>query len=244
MIDISKFKSPTVFFLAIGMSLIAWYFTHFFILMDKYIPLDFKVQEELIVAKAKLNTTKKNDSNIIMVEAGVEVAEYKREELQKVINSSFKIHHLSFRLGVIFLCLSVPAFIYEIVWQRKVFNKALKSDKAAASQLAPMFIKEKNMKPEEYNPKAREAFGKSLIDIGVSIFKGIILLITVVPASLILKGALESGSVEISIVTLFESMSNGTYFLFICFLGLSLLAGGWFRTEGLRHIHGSEENKT
>jgi len=96
------------------------------------------------------------------------------------------------------------------------------------------------MKPEEYSPKAREAFGKSLIDIGVSIFKGIVLLITVVPVSLILKGALEPEGVEISIVTLVESMSSGTYLLFIGFLGFSFIAGGWFRAEGLWHIHKSE----
>jgi hypothetical protein len=33
------------------------------------------------------------------------------------------------------------------------------------------------MNPNNYNPKAREAFAKSLIDIGVAIFKGIVLLL-------------------------------------------------------------------
>lgn len=47
------------------------------------------------------------------------------------------------------------------------------------------------MKPNEYNPKAREAFGKSLIDIGVAIFKGIMLLFTLAPLSFLLKGALD-----------------------------------------------------
>ena len=96
--------------------------------MDKYIPLDFKAQEELIITEAKLKMAKKSDSDMTMVEAGVEVAKYKREELQKIIDSSFKIHHLSLLWGVVFLCLSVPAFIYEMVWQRKAFNKTLKAD--------------------------------------------------------------------------------------------------------------------
>jgi hypothetical protein len=100
------------------------------------------------------------------------------------------------------------------------------------------------MKLDEYNPKAREAFGKTLVDIGVSIFKGIILLFTVIPVSLILKGALENGSKQISVLQIFKSMSGDTYLLLILFLGVSFFLGGKLRELGLRHIHESENNKT
>ncbi|ATC88752.1 hypothetical protein PARC_b0569 [Pseudoalteromonas arctica A 37-1-2] len=55
------------------------------------------------------------------------------------------------------------------------------------------------MKPEDYNPKAKEAFGKSLIDIGVAIFKGIILLFTVVPLAAILQIAINGNKKSVSL---------------------------------------------
>ena len=58
------------------------------------------------------------------------------------------------------------------------------------------------MKPEEYNGKAREAFAKSLIDIGVAIFKGIILLVTVVPITVLAKSAFDSKGNPVSMGSL------------------------------------------
>lgn len=43
------------------------------------------------------------------------------------------------------------------------------------------------MKINDYNPKAREAFGKTLVDLGSAIHKSIVLLITVVPITIIFK---------------------------------------------------------
>ncbi len=96
------------------------------------------------------------------------------------------------------------------------------------------------MKITEYNPKAREAFGKSLVDIGVAIYKGLIILFTVVPITVILKASLETEAQNISIFTPFERMSSSTYLTLLVFLVTAFLAGHFFRSEGLKHIHESE----
>jgi hypothetical protein len=93
------------------------------------------------------------------------------------------------------------------------------------------------LKPEEYNPKAREAFGKSLIDIGVSIFKGIMLLFTIVPLTFMLKVAVDGSSKSISFIDLFSFMSTSTYLIFLAVLFCAFFLGYYFRKEGLRHIH-------
>lgn len=93
------------------------------------------------------------------------------------------------------------------------------------------------MKPENYNPKAREAFGKSLIDIGVGIFKGIMLLFTVAPLTFMLKGAVDGTNKSISLMDLFAFMSTSAYSAFLVVLAAAFLLGHYLRKEGLRHIH-------
>ncbi|MCG7904281.1 MAG: hypothetical protein JAY60_17890 [Candidatus Thiodiazotropha weberae] len=97
------------------------------------------------------------------------------------------------------------------------------------------------MKISEYNPKAREAFGNSLVDIGVAIYKGLIVLFTVVPITVILKASLENHTQNVSIFTPFERMSSVTYLTLIVFLIAAFVAGHFFRREGLKHIHESEQ---
>ncbi|MEJ2612166.1 MAG: hypothetical protein P8179_19370 [Candidatus Thiodiazotropha sp.] len=93
------------------------------------------------------------------------------------------------------------------------------------------------MKISEYNPKAREAFGKILVDIGVAIYKGLIVLFTVVPVTVILKYSLESETQNVSIFTPFERLTSATYFTLIVFLITAFVAGHLFRNEGLKHMH-------
>ncbi len=100
------------------------------------------------------------------------------------------------------------------------------------------------MKISEYNPKAREAFGKSLVDIGVAIFKSLIVLFTVAPITVLLKAGLENGENQISIISLFTRMSDATYLTLIGFIAFSFFAGHFFRKEGLRHIHEAEQSRT
>ena len=100
------------------------------------------------------------------------------------------------------------------------------------------------MKIEDYSPKAREDFGKSLVDIGVSIYKGLILLFTVIPISVLLCSGLSANGEDISIFTPFESMSNATYLTLMAFLVVAFLLGHVFRSAGLKHIHASEHENS
>ncbi len=93
------------------------------------------------------------------------------------------------------------------------------------------------MKPEDYNPKAREAFGKSLIDIGVGIFKGIMLLFTVAPLTFMLKDAVDGSSKGVLLINLISFMSSPAYLAFLGVLAGAFLVGHYLRKEGLRHIH-------
>lgn len=100
------------------------------------------------------------------------------------------------------------------------------------------------MRPENYNPKARQKFGETLVDIGVSIYKGIMLLFTVALLTFILSNASDKGKVETSITDLLAFMSSSSYLLFLSILVIAFFAGHYFRKEGLRHIHESEGNQS
>lgn len=93
------------------------------------------------------------------------------------------------------------------------------------------------MKPEKLNPKAREAFAKTLIEVGVSIFKAIILLVTVAPISLILKGAFDGEASNISFLEIAASISDGAKITLLVMLSIAFILGHFFRREGLRHLH-------
>ena len=92
------------------------------------------------------------------------------------------------------------------------------------------------MRLEQYSPKAREAFGKSMLDIGDSILKGIILLFTLAPLTFLAQAAGE-GKAGASMKELLAFMSTGGYFAFLGLLMVSFLVGYVFRIQGLRHIH-------
>ena len=127
MIEIPKFKSPSVFCLAIGISLIAWYYTHAFVLLDKYMPLEFALQEELLVSEAKLEAARiqEDEASSVIAEARLNAAKYKSTEFEKVIGGAFELHSLALRVGIIFLVLAVPAFCFEMGWQKRAFNQAV-----------------------------------------------------------------------------------------------------------------------
>jgi len=97
------------------------------------------------------------------------------------------------------------------------------------------------VKWEEYNPKAKEALGKIFIDIGVAIFKGIILLFTVVPVTVILKSVLDKEDKPFSLLSAVASMTFGTYILLVFFVVFSMMAGAHMRDKGLKYIHEAEE---
>lgn len=96
------------------------------------------------------------------------------------------------------------------------------------------------MKIKEYTPKARAAFGQTLVEIGQSIFKGIILLLTIFPLSYIIRTTLEKSEEPLSFFTMVDSMTNGSKVLFLLLLIISFILGDFFRSQGLKHIHQSE----
>ena len=97
------------------------------------------------------------------------------------------------------------------------------------------------MKLKEYNPKAREAFGKTLVDIGTAIHKAVILLITVAPITIIFKSFWNKEQSEISISEILKLFSTPTYFVLVGFIIMAMWAGAKFRDDGLKHIHEAEE---
>lgn len=97
------------------------------------------------------------------------------------------------------------------------------------------------MKPDDYNPMAREAFGRTLIDVGVTIFKSIVLLFTVVPLAAILEIVFRDQKELSSVFQILDSLSGSTQLLIIGLLITGFCAGHWFRKEGLRYLHELEE---
>jgi hypothetical protein len=97
------------------------------------------------------------------------------------------------------------------------------------------------MKPDQYNPKAREAFAKSLIDIGVAIFKSIMLLFTVVPLAAIFKSAFDGKAASISLLKIMGSLTSTTQWIILALLFVAFLLGHYLRKEGLRHLHDIEK---
>lgn len=98
------------------------------------------------------------------------------------------------------------------------------------------------MKSENLNPRAREAFARTLIDVGVSVFKGMILLLTVIPIAAIFKSAFDGVSVEVSLIKIIGTMTIGTYVVFMALLVTAFFVGHLFRKEGLRHLHELEDD--
>lgn len=98
------------------------------------------------------------------------------------------------------------------------------------------------MKPEQYNPKAREAFARSEIDVGVGLFKGIFLLFTVAPMTYLLKGAVDGTYKAISLGELLSFIGSPAYFLFLAWLALAYYLAHWCRKDGLRRLHEMEQD--
>lgn len=98
------------------------------------------------------------------------------------------------------------------------------------------------MKPNQYNPTAREAFGRSLIDIGVAIFKNLMLVFTVIPLAALLKAALGGDETDGSVIHGLLSLSGGSQVLILGFIIASFVIGHIFRKEGLRHLHELEQD--
>jgi hypothetical protein len=96
------------------------------------------------------------------------------------------------------------------------------------------------MKPEQYSPKAREAFGKSLLDMSSAIANGVVVLIILVPLSLIWKGAFDVSSPVLNAERFWAFMRSPAYFIFLILFAAAVLFAVYARKEGLRHVHEAE----
>jgi len=95
------------------------------------------------------------------------------------------------------------------------------------------------MDPNKYNPKAREAFGRSLIDVGVGIFKAIMLFFTTAPLGILLTQAMDGKTVSLG--QLWAFIMSPAYWLFLVILAFSWVIAHYLRKEGLRHLHELEQ---
>lgn len=96
------------------------------------------------------------------------------------------------------------------------------------------------MKPDQYNPKAKEAFGKSLVDVGVALFKSVMLLIFIMPASIIVMSTADVTKSNISVLDILQRMPSDTFTSFIIIISLAMVMGAYIRALGLKYIHDSE----
>lgn len=98
----------------------------------------------------------------------------------------------------------------------------------------------KDIKPEDLNPKAKEAFAKSLIDNGVAIFKAILLTILILPITLIIKTETSQSS-SISVIEVLGSMSSATFILLLSLISVGFVSATYLRSAGVKLLHEMEQ---
>lgn len=97
------------------------------------------------------------------------------------------------------------------------------------------------MKFEDYNSRAQEALGQSFMEISNDIFKKLILLVTIVPITAILKVAFDGDKDKTPIFLIFQKMSAPTYLVFLIFVSMTFWLALDIRKKGLWWLHASAE---
>jgi uncharacterized protein YvpB len=88
-------------------------------------------------------------------------------------------------------------------------------------------------KVKNYNPKAKEAFGKSLVDISVSIYKNLIILILITPITFLTTNIFKNTTIILPFINM---ESNSIYLIGLIFL-IAILIAEWIRNTGLYYIN-------
>lgn len=101
------------------------------------------------------------------------------------------------------------------------------------------------MKADKYNPKATEAYAKSLIDFGMAILKGVYLVILVLPISGIFNIFLkpQNSNERVSIIDSLDFISTQDYWVLLVILSLAIIVGLNSRRNGIRLLHKLENLK-
>jgi ABC-type long-subunit fatty acid transport system fused permease/ATPase subunit len=107
-----------------------------------------------------------------------------------------------------------------------------------------MFLSRYVVKFEDMNNLAKEAFAKSQIDIGVGIFKAIMLLVLVFPITLIIKEGVDGKTSPITPQDVLNSLDPTTYVTLISFLGGALVLAILLRNSGLKYLNKIEQTET
>jgi len=100
------------------------------------------------------------------------------------------------------------------------------------------------VKFDDLNNKGKEAFANSLIEVGVSLFKGVMITIFVLPITLIIKSGIDGKSSSITPQQILSILDGTTYLTLLSFLVGAILIGLYFRHEGLRLLNKIEEHET
>jgi len=95
------------------------------------------------------------------------------------------------------------------------------------------------MKVKGYNPKTKEAYGKTFVDIGVSILKSTFLIVIVGPMTLFLKSLLDEKKSLWELLSTVATADNFWIWAVLC--AFSLGTGTWLRNRGLQIMNEVEE---
>ena len=100
------------------------------------------------------------------------------------------------------------------------------------------------MKPNKYNPKAREAHARSLIDFGSTILKSSFIVLLVLPITAIVNAIFQNNSekknADFSLTDALSSVPEGTSFALLLFVTLALVLGLSLLFHGFKLLHDME----
>ncbi len=96
-----------------------------------------------------------------------------------------------------------------------------------------MFLCEKI---ENYNPKAKQAFGQSLVDIGNTIYKNLITIILISPIMWILDTTFNNSQISLNNINTNSNIMYIASFLYI----VAIFTAEIFRNKGLYYINQAE----
>ena len=99
------------------------------------------------------------------------------------------------------------------------------------------------MSEKEYSKEAKQALGKSRIDIGVSIYKSVLLSLTTVPIMIILNSILTQKSGMLTILKIIKSLPFQDLIFIGCFYIIAIIAAEGLRSSGLKQINESHSDR-
>lgn len=97
------------------------------------------------------------------------------------------------------------------------------------------------MKPEHLNPKALEAQGKSLMDLGTSTLNKVVALVLFVPATIVWKSVFEPTQSVSLLENFLRFLKSDAYFIVMGAISVAIIVGVTALMRGLKFVHNSEQ---